>query len=100
MISKNCRNENQLLGMVENITSRQMRGKLAAALTYLHSYEEKAQPVFPYLTRQDIADFACISHESAIRYLKEFEKEGLVRVQGRDIQITDRERLELIGEKG
>ncbi|MGC9472350.1 MAG: Crp/Fnr family transcriptional regulator [Bacteroidales bacterium] len=100
MISKNCRNESHLLHIIENITSRHMRGKLASALLYLASYDQDKQPVFPWLSRKDIAGFAGISHESTIRYLKEFEKDGLIRVQGRDIQITDRDRLELIGEKG
>ena len=57
-----------------------MRGKLASALLYLTSEKFKNDNVFQYLTRQDIADFASITVESTVKFLKEFEKEGLTQL--------------------
>ena len=94
--SKNYRNERHLLEIIKNISYKQMRGKLASGLLYLSDEEFLKENVFQFLTRQEIADFAGISTESAIKFLKEFEKEKLVKLKGKDIEISDRKKLEII----
>jgi CRP/FNR family transcriptional regulator len=98
--TKNLRHEAFLLEIIRNLSYKQMRGKLASALLYLSQPEFVEEEVFSYLTRQDIGDFASIPAESAIRFLKEFEKEGMLRLGGKDIQIVDMRRLEEISRKG
>jgi CRP/FNR family transcriptional regulator len=98
--SKNCRNENHYIEIIKNISYKQMRGKLATALLYLNSGEFRDQDIFQYLTRQDIADFASISTESAIKFLKEFEQEKILKLNGKEIKIIDLDRLNDIGRKG
>lgn len=100
IISRNCRNENQLLDVIGNLSYKQMRGKLASALLYLSKEEFRHEEVFQYLTRQDISDFASISTESTIKFLKEFEKEGMVELKKKDIEIKDYERLRTISMTG
>jgi hypothetical protein len=56
--------------------------------------------VFQHLARHDIADFATISTESAIKFLKEFEKDKIIKLSGKDIYVLDQERLEDIAKKG
>lgn len=94
--SKNYRNERHLLEVIKNISYKQMRGKLASSLLYLSHDEFLKENVFLYLTRQEIADFAGVSTESAIKFLKEFEKEKLVKLKGKNIEISDRKKLEII----
>jgi len=77
-----------------------MRGKLASALLYLSSEEFIKEDVFQYLNRQDIADFASITIESAVKFLKEFEKEGILKLMGKEIKIGDKQKLEDISERG
>jgi CRP/FNR family transcriptional regulator len=98
--SRNCRDENRLLELLTDINYKHMRGKLASALIYLSSEEFKNFSIFQYLTRQDIAGFASISTESAIKFLKEFEKEGIVNIVGKCVEIIDATRLSHISEKG
>ncbi|MDA3818035.1 MAG: Crp/Fnr family transcriptional regulator [Prolixibacteraceae bacterium] len=98
--SRNCRDENRLLELLTDINYKHMRGKLASALLYLSSPEFDGFSVFQYLTRQDIAEFASISTESAIKFLKEFEKEGIVNIAGKCVGIMDASRLEDIAQKG
>jgi len=98
--SKNCGNESQLFEIIKNIFYKQMRGKLASALLYLSNDEFIEQDVFQYLTRQDIADFASVSTESAIKFLKEFEKEGILKLKGKDIKIINKDKLEEIAKRG
>jgi CRP/FNR family transcriptional regulator, polysaccharide utilization system transcription regulator len=72
--SRNSRNEERYLEIIQNIFNKQMRGKLASALLYLSSEEYLKEDVFQYLTRQDIADFASITIESAVKFIKDFER--------------------------
>ena len=94
--SKNYRNERHLLEVIKNLSYKQMRGKLASSLLYLSHEDYLKEEVFEFLTRQDLADFASISAESAIRFLKEFEKEGIIALHGRNIEVTDSKKLESI----
>lgn len=94
--SKNYLNERHLLEIIKNISYKQMRGKLASSLLYLSHEDFLKENIFQFLTRQEIADFASISTESAIKFLKEFEKEKLVKLKGKNIEIIDRKKLETI----
>lgn len=98
--SKNYRNEKLLLEIIKNVSYKQMRGKLAAALLYLSNKDFQEANIFQYLTRQDIADFASISAESAIKFLKEFEKEGIVKLKGKEVDILDTDKLKNISKNG
>ncbi len=98
--SRNCQNEGRYLDIIQNISYKQMRGKLASALLYLSSDEFLKENIFNYLSRQDIADFASITIESTVKFLKEFEQEKILKLNGRDVKIIDMERLNDIGRKG
>src|SRR5690554_963136 len=94
--SKNYRNERHLLEVIKNLSYKQMRGKLASTLLYLTQQDFLSEGVFDYLTRQDIADFASISTESAIKFLKEFEKENILILNGKNIEVLDEKKLDVI----
>ena len=98
--SKNYRNERHLLEIIKNVSYKQMRGKLASSLLYLSQDEFLEEDIFNYLTRQDIADFASVSTESAIKFLKEFEKEKILKLKGKEIKILDYRQLETISKNG
>ena len=98
--TNNFRCEGHLFKLISSISQKQMRGKLATALLYLSSSDFLKEDVFSHLSRQDIAGFATITTESAIRYLKEFEKEDILSLKGKDIRIADPVRLNEIAEKG
>ena len=87
--SKNYRNERHLLEIIKNLSYKQMRGKLASVLLYLSQDEFLEENIFEYLSRHDIADFASISTESAIKFLKEFEKEEILKLNGKEIIILN-----------
>lgn len=98
--SKNINSEKHLMDLVASLSYKQMRGKLATALLYLNAEALQGEEVFSHLSRKDIADFASISVESVIKFLKEFEKEGIIELGNKNISITDPAKLEQISEKG
>lgn len=98
--SRNYRFESQLLEIIKNLSYKQMQGKLASALCYLSSNDFEFEHIFESLTRQDIADFAGITLESAVRFLKEFERDGILKLEGKNIKIKERERLQFLSKNG
>jgi len=98
--SKNYKNESHLFEIIKNISYKQMRGKLASSLLYLSQDDFLKEDVFLSLTRQDIADFASISTESAIKFLKELEKEKVLKLVGKNIDILNIKKLESISKNG
>lgn len=98
--SRNSDNETRYIDIIQNISYKQMRGKLASALLYLSSDEFKDEDVYEYLTRQNIADFASISVESAVKFIKEFEKEKIIALDGKNIIIENKKTLEEINLHG
>jgi CRP/FNR family transcriptional regulator, polysaccharide utilization system transcription regulator len=93
IISRNSNNEKRYLEIIKNVSYKQMRGKLASAILYLSSEEFLEEDVFNFLSRQDIADFASITVESAVKFLKEFEKEGILSLDGRRVIIKNHQAL-------
>ena len=98
--SANFKNDKRYLNIITDISYKQMRGKLASALLYLTADEFANEEVFKYLNRKDIADFASITHESTIRFLKEFEKERILKLDGKNVILLDKKRLEIIHSAG
>ncbi len=98
--SKNYRNERLLIEIIKNLSYKQMRGKLAAAIVYLSQDEFLNENIFENLSRQEIADFASISTESAIKFLKELEREGIIILNGKNIEIIHKEKLEQLSKNG
>ena len=98
--SRNYKNESRYLEIIGNISYKQMRGKLASAIQYLSGEDLADENIFPFLTRQDIADFASITIESAIKFLKEFEKEKIIKLDGKNIEIIDPKSLNIISKNG
>lgn len=100
LTSRNFQNESRYLEIITNLSYKQMRGKLASALLYLSADEFADEDIYQYLTRQDIADFASITVESAIKFIKEFEKEGIIILDGKKIRIKNKKMLEEINLRG
>ena len=98
--STNYKNEKHLLDIISSISYKQMRGKLAVILLYLSDADLLKENIFEHLTRQDIAEFASISPESAIKFLKEFEKENILNLDGKNISIVDVDKLNDIARNG
>ena len=95
-------NEKSILNFKKliSLTQKQMHGKMADALLYLsQSVYEKEEFEIP-LNRQDLADMTAMSKDSAIRILKEFERDKIARVNGKLITIMNLPALRELSERG
>ena len=91
------------LFLLENLISRnhkQLPGKVADILLYFYYFfDEVAHFDFP-LTRSELAQMAGTSKESLIRTLREFQKEDIIDVKLRKIEVRNLEALNRISRFG
>jgi len=85
---------------LKGIQFKQMNGRIADALLYLDTLRSSHKDIYSLLTRQDIADFAGITVESAVKIIKSFEKDNLIELVDKDIVIKNRLSLTEISHRG
>jgi CRP-like cAMP-binding protein len=95
-----CEQNANLLNTLRNLMYKQMNGRLADALLYIDSLRSEAEEIFQHLSRKDLADFAGISTESAVKLLKTFEKEGLIELHEKDIKLLKNNAMVDISRRG
>lgn len=83
-----------------SLAHKQVNGRIADILLYLND-NVYANSEFEFtLSRKEIAEFAACSHENVINTLSRFNKEGIVRLEGKKISIVDKAKLSEISKKG
>jgi CRP-like cAMP-binding protein len=100
IIRRYCEQNANLLSNVRNLMYKQMNGRLADTLLYIESLKVENEEIFQLLSRKDIADFAGISTESAVKLLKSFEKDGLIELHDKDILLLKHDALTEISRRG
>ena len=100
LLRRTMEDENTLIRLERELAYKQMPGRMAATLLFLTEDRRADLNVFGLLSRKDIADFAGISPINAVKILKEFEKEGLIRLHDKDIYLCEREALKKIARRG
>lgn len=98
IISRNWDIENRLLNIISNVSFKHMPGRLATALLYLT--EVGGPDIFRSISRKDLAGFASINLESTVKLLKEFEQDGTISLDGKNIRINKPSELETISARG
>ncbi len=100
IIKRYCEQNTNLINTVRNLMYKQMNGRMADALLYIDGLKNEKAEIFQLLSRKDLADFAGISTESAVKLLKMFEKEGLIELNEKDIIIKKHDILLDISRRG
>ncbi len=82
------------------LTQKQMPGRMSDTLLYL--FDEIFQSnKFPLLiSKQDLADLSAMSKDSAVKVLREFQNEGIIRVTDHEMELINAEALKKISKIG
>lgn len=88
------------LDRMVGLSQKQMHGRIADALIYLSTEIFKGSTIGSEISRQDMADYSGMTKDSAIRILKEFERDQIINLVGRKIELIDTPRLQDISSKG
>lgn len=85
---------------LESLSFKTARARLAEVLLELGSRfgrpEEMGTVICPAFKREEIAEMARITVETAVRLLRVFQQEHLIKVSGRIITLEDKDRLKRI----
>ncbi len=100
LIKRYSQQNMNLYDIVRKVLYKQMNGRLAEALLYINNIKSQYPDIFQNLTRKNLADFAGISTESAVKLLKSLEKENVLKLEGKDISILDELKLQEISKRG
>jgi len=100
IIKRYCEQNTNLFNTVNSLMYKQMNGRLAETLLYLETLKSSMAEIFQLLSRKDIADFAGISTESAVKLLKTFEKDGIIELHDKDIKLININALSEISKRG
>jgi CRP/FNR family transcriptional regulator len=100
LIKRYCEQNANLFDTLRMVLYKQMNGRMAEALLYIDRLKTENPEIFQLLSRKEIADFAGVSTESAVKLLKSFEKDGLIELREKDILIVNQKELQEISKKG
>lgn len=82
------------------LTHKQMHGRLADILICLKERIYFSDSFSTTLSRKELAELTAMSTESLSRIIKDLNEEGIVKIEGRSIEILDYKRLQFISETG
>lgn len=100
IIRRYCEHNSVLFSSLDHILHQQTNGRMATVLLNLAPENFGGEELFRHLSRRELADFAGISTEGAVKVLKSFEKDGLIRLEDKNIIILNKTRLEDISRTG
>jgi len=94
------RNTLSVYNRLISLTQKQMPGRMSDTLLYLFDdiFESNRFPML--VSKQDLADLSAMSKDSAVKVLREFQKEGLIRITDHEMEILDAGALKKISRIG
>lgn len=95
-----CRNELEVFHRCANRTQKQMRGKIADVLLEMSDRIYNSDIFSMPVNQEEIGNLVDSSRESVSRVLTEFERDDIIRISGKKIEILNKKSLLLISANG
>jgi CRP-like cAMP-binding protein len=95
-----CRNELDVYDRCANRTQKQIRGKLADVLLEMSDQIYLSLTFHLPLSQEEMGNLIDASRESVSRALKEFGKDGIIKIKGRKVEVINKELLQMISSNG
>jgi len=90
----------KIIGQTLDIRQKNLAGRVAFVLLYFTNEIYKSRIFDIPVSRKEIADYIGMSTANVIRTLSDFKRDGIIRIFGKTIEITDYEKLEIISKRG
>lgn len=81
------------------LNQKNIRGRIAESLLYLSGFYGSEKYNLS-VTRKELGEMSAISEENTVRLLTELRKEGIIKIEGREVAIKDKVMLKKISELG
>jgi CRP-like cAMP-binding protein len=95
-----CRNELEVYHRCANRTQKQMRGKIADVLLEMSDHIYNSDVFSLPVNQEEIGNLVDSSRESVSRVLTEFERDSIIEISGKKIEILNKKSLFLISANG
>jgi len=95
-----CQNELESFRRCANRTQKLLRGNMADALIDFSDNIFKSDSFTLPLSQSELANLVDTSRESVSRILTEFDKDGIIKMTGKRIEIINKKSLKLISQNG
>ncbi|MHB9056413.1 MAG: Crp/Fnr family transcriptional regulator [Paludibacteraceae bacterium] len=95
-----CQYELESFQKCANRTQKQSRGNIAGVLLDFSEHIFESETFACPISQAELGDLVDTSRESVSRILKEFDKDGIINLQGKKIQVLNKNLLEKISKKG
>lgn len=100
LISKMSSVSDKIISHYTEINQKNLRGRIAFILLKFSMEIYSNQTFTLPITRKEMAELIGMTTENVIRILSEFNKDGIIEIKGKRIEILSLERLNAIAEKG
>jgi len=95
-----CRNELDVYNRCASRTQKQIWGKIADVLLEMSDQIYNSDVFTLPVNQEDMGNLIDASRESISRLLSEFEKDGIIKMSGKKVEIINKKSLVLISTNG
>ncbi len=95
-----CRKELEIFSRCASRTQKQVRGKIADVLLEMSDYIFNSSIFTMPVNQEEIGGLVDSSRESVSRVITEFEKDGLIRIASKRVEILNKKSLQLVSANG
>lgn len=100
LITKMSSVSDKIITLYTEINQKNLRGRIAFILLKFSREIYSNQSFTLPITRKEMAELIGMTTENVIRILSEFNKDGIIEIKGKQIEIIQLDWLEKISEKG
>ncbi len=100
MLAVCARHLRRMAQIIENLSFKEVPGRLAVYLLYLSDRNQKGDEVELDMTKTQLAAFLGTIPETLSRVFAKLSQDGLISIEGSRIQLLNRERLMVLAEGG
>jgi CRP/FNR family transcriptional regulator len=100
LLKKSSKTADDIIDRFIQNNSRNLRGRIAMTLLDFSFNIYKSHIYELPVSRKEIAELIGMTTENVIRILSEFRKEKIIKINGKEIEIVDFERLKMISDRG
>lgn len=98
MLAVSARHLRRMAQIIENLSFKEVPGRLAVYLLYLSDRNGKGEDVELDMTKTQLAAFLGTIPETLSRVFAKMSQDGLIAIEGSKIQLLNRERLIVLAE--
>jgi CRP/FNR family transcriptional regulator len=95
-----CQNELESFRRCANRTQKLIRGNMADAIIEFSEKIFMSDTFTIPLSQAELANLVDTSRESVSRVLAEFDKDGIIKIKGKQIEIVNKKSLKMISQNG